>query len=151
MKKKILLVNGPNLNMLGLRETKHYGEDTLDNIEKEVTKQAEQSKFEVIIFQSNIEGEICTAIQKNPDISGVIINAGAYTHTSIAILDSLKILKNIHSNVIIVEVHLSNTNKRESFRHHSYIAQIADASIFGMKKHGYLYALDFIIKNFNPN
>ncbi|CAF1613934.1 unnamed protein product [Rotaria magnacalcarata] len=133
--------------MLGSRESSHYGNDTLKNIEDEVINKAKESNFEIIPFQSNIEGEICTIIQKNLDVSGIIINAGAYTHTSIAILDSLNVIKNINPKVIIVEVHLSHMHKREEFRHYSYISQVSDASIFGMKKHGYLYALDFITNN----
>ena len=146
MKNTILLINGPNLNMLELRGSE-YGTDTLKSIENEVIQTAKKNNFIVKAFQSNSEGEICTEIQNNLNVAGIIINAGAYTHTSVAILDALNITKNNNSKTIIVEVHLSNTHKREDFRHNSYISKIADASIFGMKKHGYLYALDFIIKN----
>ena len=142
---KVLLINGPNLNMLGLRESGFYGSSTLGEIENDVILKAKNHNLEVIKFQSNIEGEICTFIQNNLDSIGIIINAGAYTHTSIAILDALKIVKNGNPNSIIVEVHLSNIYKRESFRHNSYTSQIADATITGMQKFGYIYALDFIV------
>jgi 3-dehydroquinate dehydratase-2 len=145
--KKILLINGPNLNMLGQRENYFYGNENLIEIETLVAEKCTKNSFEIGIFQSNIEGEICTFIQQNLSVCGIIINAGAYAHTSIAIFDSLNIAKNINPNMIIVEVHLSNTQKREQFRQQSYISKVADSVIIGMKKDGYLYAADFIINN----
>ena len=147
MNKKILLINGPNLNMLGQRENCFYGNETLAEIETLVAEKCTNNGFEISIFQSNIEGEICTFIQQNLSACGIIINAGGYAHTSIAIFDSLNIAKNINPDMIIAEVHLSNTQKREQFRHESYVAKIADSVIIGMKKDGYLYAADFIINN----
>jgi 3-dehydroquinate dehydratase-2 len=147
MNKKILLINGVNLNMLGKREGDLYGNETLEKIEQSVIKKCQENGFDIEVFQSNIEGEICQKIQNNLSIYGIIINAGAYTHTSIAILDSLNIIKNINPKVIIAEVHLSNVYKREEFRHKSYISKIADCVIVGMKKEGYLYATDFIINH----
>ena len=147
MNKKILLINGPNLNMLGQRENHFYGKETMAEIETLVAEKCTKNGFEIGIFQSNIEGEICTFIQQNLSICGIIINAGGYAHTSIAIFDSLNIVKNINPNIIIVEVHLSNTQKREQFRQESYIAKIADSVIMCMKKDGYLYAADFFINN----
>ena len=147
MNKKILLINGPNLNMLGKRENRFYGNETLLEVETLVTEKCKKNFFEISIFQSNIEGEICTFIQQNLSVCGIIINAGAYAHTSIAIFDSLNIAKNINPSIIIVEVHLSNTQKREQFRQQSYVSKVADSVIIGMKKDGYLYAADFIINN----
>ena len=148
---KVLLVNGPNLNMLGKREGQIYGNETLDFIEKQVVSICTKDDLEVVCFQSNIEGEICTFLQNNLDAVGVIINPGAYTHVSIAILDALKIIKNNPPDTLIVEVHLSNTKQREEFRHNSYISLVADAVISGMKADGYFYAAEFIVKNFAKN
>lgn len=134
----ILILNGPNLNMLGVREPTVYGFQTLDDIGNDCEEYAAELGFSVECRQSNIEGELVTWIQQaRGTCSGLIINAGAYTHTSVAILDALKILE-----VPIIEVHLSNPQARESFRHHSYISGVAKGSICGFGAHGYMLALN---------
>ncbi len=142
---KILLINGPNLNMLGIRESNIYGTENLKYIENLVEERCKKDNIDLIKFQSNIEGEICSIIQNNLSVNGIIINAGAYTHTSIAILDSLNVIKNVNPKVIIAEVHLSNVHQREEFRHKSYISLVANCVICGMRSSGYICATDFII------
>jgi 3-dehydroquinate dehydratase-2 len=133
---KILIINGPNLNMLGKRDKDHYGTKTLEELEKEVIDEAKKLKIDVECFQSNSEGEIVTKIQNAKEFDGIIINAGAYTHTSIAIRDALEIF-----GKPVVEVHLSNIYARESFRHNSYISGIANGVIAGFKENSYILAL----------
>lgn len=134
----ILVLNGPNLNMLGVREPDVYGFKNLNAIALECEEYAGELGFDIDFRQSNIEGEMVTVIQEaHTHFSGVIINAGAYSHTSIAIHDALKIL-----DVPIIEVHLSNPMKRESFRHTSYVAPLAKGTISGFGGHGYILALD---------
>jgi len=136
--KPILVIHGPNLNMLGKREPDHYGRDTLAAINQQLSARAAALGLQVTAFQSNHEGAIVDAIQDAVgQAHGVIINPAAYTHTSVAIRDALLLL-----DVPTIEVHLSNIHKRESFRHHSYIADIATAQITGLGKLGYLLALD---------
>ena len=121
MTKPILVINGPNLNMLGTREPEIYGHETLADIEAKCRAHAKTLSLELAFFQSNAEGDIVSRIQlAMKDASALIINAGALTHTSIAILDALSMLK-----MPIMEVHLSNIFKRESFRHHSYVSMAA--------------------------
>ncbi len=133
----VLIVNGPNLNMLGTREPEIYGKETLADIEKKCTAHAKTLGLKVSFFQSNVEGELVSAIQeamkKN---SAVIINAGAYSHTSVAIHDALSMLK-----IPVIEVHLSNIYKREPFRHHSFVSSVATGVICGLGSEGYLLAL----------
>lgn len=134
----ILILNGPNLNMLGVREPDVYGTRTLSAIALECGEHAEELGFSIDFRQSNHEGELVTIVQEARDsCSGVIINAGGYSHTSIALLDSLKVL-----DIPIVEVHVSNLFKREGFRHHSYISGVAQGVICGFGGHGYILALD---------
>lgn len=134
----ILVVNGPNLNMLGLREPHIYGSTTLDDLETLCQEHAEGLGLTVDFRQSNHEGEIVSWIQQaRTDHDGIIINAGAYTHTSVAILDALSAAERP-----VVEVHLSNIFKREAFRHHSYISPVAVGVICGFGPHGYRMALD---------
>ncbi len=140
----ILILNGPNLNMLGIREPDIYGFKNLDDIARECKEYASDLGFTVDFRQSNHEGELVTAIQEASahngtpgSVSGIVINAGAYTHTSVALLDALKIL-----DIPVIEVHLSNVYRRESFRHHSYISQAAQGVICGFGGHGYILALD---------
>ena len=141
--KNILVINGPNLNMLGLREHEHYGASSLIDIEKLVNKIANNSGFSVEFRQSNNEGEIVSWIQQSIDkYSGLIINAGAYSHTSIAIYDALKII-----NFPIVEVHLSNIYAREQFRKNSLISELADGVICGFGELSYELAIRVIIKD----
>jgi 3-dehydroquinate dehydratase-2 len=134
----ILVLNGPNLNMLGVREPDVYGFKNLSALALECEEYAEALGFSIDFRQSNHEGELVTIIQDaRESCAGLIINAGAYTHTSIAIHDALKIL-----DVPIIEVHISNIYKRESFRHHSYVSPVATGTICGFGGHGYILALD---------
>lgn len=136
--KKILVIHGPNLNMLGKREPSIYGSTTLDDINMELSRRALEKGLGIETFQSNHEGILVDRIQAAyRNVSGVIINPGAYTHTSVAIRDALLIL-----DVPIIEVHISNIHKREPFRHHSYIADIATGQIAGLGVGGYYYALE---------
>ena len=136
--KKILVINGVNLNMLGIREPELYGKATLKDLEDYVTKEAESRGLEVKCVQSNHEGEIVEFIQKAlGNYDGIIINAGAYTHTSVAILDALKAV-----SIPTVEVHLTDINEREEFRKWSYISLIAKKTICGKGFLGYALALD---------
>jgi 3-dehydroquinate dehydratase-2 len=138
MPSKILLVNGPNLNTLGTREPEIYGHETLAQIEKKATLHAKSKKLELTCFQSNHEGEIIEIIQKaKGKYAGLIINPGAFTHTSVAIMDALMLLK-----CPIIEVHLSNIHAREEFRHHSYVSKVAKGVICGLGAQGYLMAID---------
>ncbi|MDR2437411.1 MAG: type II 3-dehydroquinate dehydratase [Endomicrobium sp.] len=135
--KKILILNGPNINMLGKREPKIYGNITLSEIEKQIDFLAKELKIAVEFFQSNHEGEIVDKIQKClENISGIIINPAAFTHTSIAIRDAL-----IAISIPTIEVHISNIYSREDFRHKSYIAPVALGQVSGLGVDGYLLAL----------
>lgn len=135
---KILVVNGPNLNMLGLREPGIYGRAKLADLEKLCRKAARDLALAVDFRQSNHEGEIVTWIQEaRGACAGIVINAGAYTHTSVAILDALQA-----AELPVIEVHLSNIYKRESFRHHSYVSLAARGVICGLGPSGYRLALD---------
>ena len=136
--KKILVINGPNLNLLGKREVEIYGKSSLKDIEIETKKFAKINKIEVEFKQSNEESEIINLIQDcmKSNYDGLLINAGAYTHTSIAIFDALKAIK-----IPIVEIHLSNIHKREEFRKKSYISEVADGVIFGFGSYSYILAV----------
>ena len=139
---KIIILNGPNLNLLGEREKDQYGNKTLNDIEKNCKVFAEKNKINLSFFQSNIEGELVNQIQdsrNNQD--GLIINAGGYTHTSVAIHDALKILK-----IPIIELHISNVYNREDFRHKSLISKVAKGVICGFGASGYLMSLEAIMK-----
>ncbi len=134
----ILVVHGPNLNMLGKREPEHYGSRTLEEIDASLHAKAAELGLEISTFQSNHEGEIVESIQKGVGrVQGLIINPAAFTHTSVAIRDAVLIL-----DVPTIEVHLSNIHQRESFRQRSFIADIATAQISGLGASGYLYALE---------
>ncbi|HYH17423.1 MAG TPA: type II 3-dehydroquinate dehydratase [Azospirillum sp.] len=134
----VLVLNGPNLNMLGVREPHIYGSLTLDDLESSCQERAEQLGLVIDFRQSNHEGELVSWIQQaRTEHDGIVINAGAYTHTSVAIMDAL-----ILSELPVIEVHLSNIFKRESFRHHSYISPVAKGMICGFGPHGYLLALE---------
>lgn len=136
--KTILVLNGPNLNLLGKRQPAIYGRGTLADIEKACHKRAKALGLSVDFRQSNHEGELIEWVQKAPDeASGIVINAGAYTHTSIALHDAL-----LAGELPAVEVHLSNIFKRETFRHHSFISPAARGVIAGLGAQGYLLALD---------
>ena len=135
---KILVIHGPNLNMLGMREPDIYGHQTLEEIDSALQAKAERLGLHIETFQSNHEGDIVDKIQQAHDsFHGIIINPAAYTHTSIAIRDALSLL-----NIPVVEVHLSNIYNRESFRRTSMISAVVTAQISGLGFHGYLLALD---------
>ena len=139
--KKILIINGPNLNLLGNREDDIYGKDSLDKIKSDCEKKGIEKKLEIIFFQSNNEGEIIDKIHEvNDKFDGLIINPAAYSHTSIAILDALTLF-----DKPIIEVHISNIHKREVFRHNSYVSQKSTAVIAGFGIDGYKIALEKMI------
>ncbi len=139
---KILILNGPNLNMLGTREPEIYGTQTLHDIEKLCVDTAHPHNIEIDFRQSNHEGELVEWIQKSAQkINGLIINAAAYTHTSVAIHDALKLL-----NCPIIEVHLSDPQTREDFRHKSYISPLATEIITGNSAEGYRQAIEILAK-----
>ena len=135
---KILVIHGPNLNLLGKREPEIYGHQTLDKINARLKSQANEHGLQIVAVQTNHEGEIVDQIQQAAGtFDGVLINPAAYTHTSIAIRDALSLL-----NIPVVEIHLSNIYKRESFRRTSLISAIVTAQISGFGPQGYLLALD---------
>ena len=148
MTEKILVINGPNLNLLGTREKEKYGETSLKDIEKKCTEYSKKINLEIDFKQSNVEGEIVNYIQNTKDNhQGIIINAGGYTHTSVAILDALLAVKKP-----TIELHITNIYKREDFRHKSLISKAANGIICGLGVDGYIMAIDGIkkiIKNEN--
>jgi len=134
----VYVLNGPNLNLLGVREPEVYGRATLADIEKAVAARAKTHGLKTVFRQSNHEGMLVDWIQEaRAKGSGVIVNPGAYSHTSIAIYDAFKAL-----DKPIIEVHLSNPQQREAFRHHDYVSQVAKGVIMGLGMSGYLYAVD---------
>lgn len=135
---EILILNGPNLNMLGVREPAIYGHETLADIEARCRERAGALGLTLDFQQSNFEGELVTLIQRARDsAAGIIINPAAYTHTSVAIHDALKL-----ADLPVIELHLSNPHQREAFRHTSYVTTVARGTIAGFGSHGYLLALD---------
>jgi 3-dehydroquinate dehydratase-2 len=144
--KSILVLHGPNLNLLGLREPEHYGNATLASINQTLSDNAKLAGVELEAFQSNAEAELVTKIQSiaTKKVDFVIINPAAYTHTSVAMRDALSAVK-----VPFIEVHLSNVYAREAFRHHSYFSDIAVGVISGLGAHGYSLALDYAIRHIN--
>lgn len=144
---KLLLLNGPNLNLLGSREPEKYGRDTLTDVEERCKNLASKFGYEVECLQSNIEGELINAIHragaeyKDGQLAGVIFNPGAYTHTSIALHDAIAGVV-----VPVVEVHITNVHARESFRHHSYISPVAAGTIIGMGTKGYQLAIKYLLE-----
>ena len=143
MKDKIYIINGPNLNKLGTREPDKYGTLKLQEIENLCKNKCDELNLNCFFFQSNIEGEIVNKIHDAIDenIRAIIINAAAFTHTSIAILDALKMFKGI-----VIEIHITNIHSREEFRHHSFISKVAKGIIAGFGQESYLMALDYIYK-----
>jgi 3-dehydroquinate dehydratase-2 len=134
--KRLLLVNGPNLNLLGTREPDVYGHDTLADVEDLVAGTASEAGLEVRAVQSNHEGVLIDAIHEaRNDCAGIVINPGAFTHTSIALRDAL-----LATELPVVEVHLSNVHRREAFRHHSYVSDIAEVVVVGAGIDGYEFA-----------
>ena len=141
-KMKILVINGPNLNMLGIREPAIYGDRSFAALEEFIKSSANELGAQVTLFQSNHEGEIVDIIQSAYGVfDGIVINPAAYTHTSVAILDALKAV-----GIPTVEVHLSDINSREEFRRHSYVSLIAAKTICGLGFEGYREALKFLCK-----
>ena len=135
--KSILIINGPNLNLLGQREPEIYGSDTIDDIEKKCMEKALELNFRISMAQSNVEGEIVNLIQEaRNSCDGIIINAAGFTHTSVAIRDALNIFKKP-----IIELHISNIYKREEFRQKSLISDVVTGGIFGIGADGYILAI----------
>lgn len=142
---KILVLNGPNLNLLGLREPEIYGTTTLEDIKNNLIVKSEQHQIDLDFFQSNHEGAIVDKIQESlisEKVNFIIINPAAFTHTSVAIRDALLAVK-----VPFIELHLSNIHSREKFRHHSYLGDIAVGVICGLGAFGYQAALEFAINH----
>ena len=142
---KILVINGPNINMLGIREPDIYGKETFSSLEKKIKAHCAAKGVKVRLLQSNYEGKIVTEIQKAyKKFDGIVINPAAYTHTSVAILDALKAV-----SIPTVEVHISNVDAREEFRKTSYVRPACFATISGHGTDGYTEAVDLIIKRAN--
>ena len=142
MNNKIIIINGPNLNLLGEREQSQYGKKDYNFLEEICLNRAKELKIDLEIKQSNVEGEIVNIIQDSRNThDGIIINAGGYTHTSVAIRDSLNIFKKP-----IIELHISNIYKREDFRHKSLISDVATGGIFGLGVNGYILAINSMQK-----
>ena len=142
MKKKIIIINGPNLNLLGEREKSQYGSETLPIIKKKCLDLGKKLKLQIKFVQSNIEGELVTQIQKSrKKYDGLIINAGGYTHTSVSILDALLTLK-----IPIIELHISNIYSREVFRQKSLISKAASGIICGFGTKGYIMSINALNK-----
>lgn len=140
-KPSVLVINGPNLNMLGKREPDQYGHMTLDDICQHITDHAHRNHVQVAFFQSNMEGELIDCIQQAPgQFSGIILNAGGYSHTSIALRDAVSSIP-----IPVVEVHISNIYRREGFRHHSYLTPVCAGSIVGFGYLSYILALDYFV------
>ncbi|MBQ4317504.1 MAG: type II 3-dehydroquinate dehydratase [Clostridia bacterium] len=138
---KILVINGPNLNMLGIREPDHYGKETYFDLVDKIKKHCENRGIDVEIFQSNHEGDLVDKIQSaHRNADGIVINPAAYTHTSIAILDAVKSV-----NIPTVEVHISKVEEREDFRQISYVRLACVKTITGHGTDGYIEAIDFLV------
>ena len=141
---KILVINGPNINMLGIRELDKYGKTSYQEL-KEIIQDHSIDKFHVEIYQSNVEGDIVSKVHNiiEKDINGLIINPGAYTHTSIAIRDALAIL-----NIPVVEVHISDIKNREDFRQVNLITDLCDLTLSGKGIDGYIEAIDYLYEKY---
>ena len=146
MKDKIYIINGPNLNKLGTREPDKYGTLKLQDIENICKNKCDTLNLSCEFFQFNVEGKIVNKIHDAIDenIKAIIINAAAYTHTSIAILDALKMFTGM-----VIEVHITNIHSREEFRHHSFISKVAQGIIAGFGEESYLMAIDYLYKSIN--
>ena len=137
----ILIINGPNLNLLGKREPEIYGEDTFDDFMIHLKGKFIEADVELTYFQSNHEGEIIDKLHEvGFDHDGIVLNAGAYTHTSVAIADAISAIK-----TPVVEVHISNVHKREAFRQHSYVSPVAEGIIVGFGLKGYELAVEYFV------
>lgn len=146
--KKILIMNGPNLNLLGTREPEKYGHTSLPELEKMCHELGARLGYEVETFQSNHEGALIDKIHqagidvKAGKLKGVVFNPGAYTHTSIALHDAIAGV----GSLPLIEVHISNVHAREAFRHHSYISPVATGTVVGLGVHGYLVAMESLAR-----
>lgn len=144
---KLLIIHGPNLNMLGVREPEQYGKESYDEINKKLYEYSQKVNVGLEIFQSNNEGDIVTKIQQAlNNIDGIIINPAAYTHTSVAIRDAIAAVK-----LPVIEVHLSNIYNREEFRQHSFVAPVCIGQISGFKSNSYKLAIDAMIDYLKSN
>ena len=140
---RILVLNGPNLNMLGVREPELYGNKSYPDLVKDIKQYAKKNNVKVDFYQSNYEGALVTRIQKAYNkYDGIVINPGAYTHTSVAILDALKAV-----GIKTVEVHLTNVNEREDYRKISFVSEYASLVVKGEGFNGYFKAIDFLLNN----
>jgi 3-dehydroquinate dehydratase-2 len=140
---KMLVINGPNLNMLGIREPSVYGNSTYEDLCKMINEYAFEKQIDIEVYQSNHEGDIVDKIQSAyGNVDAIVINPAAYTHTSVAILDALKAVA-----IPAVEVHISDVSKRESFRSISYVREYCEKTICGHGFGGYLEAIDYLIEN----
>ncbi len=138
---KILLLNGPNLNLLGKREPQHYGSTTLQMIENNVTRLAKQADIDCECFQSNSEEKLINKIHESlGNVDFILFNPAAFTHTSVALRDAI-----LAVNIPFIEIHLSNVHQREAFRHHSYFSDIAKGVICGLGAKGYEFAVNYAI------
>jgi 3-dehydroquinate dehydratase-2 len=144
MAKNILLLNGPNLNLLGTREPEVYGSTSLTDIEQAATAQATAAGARLAVFQSNHEGALIDRIQaaRKDGVDAIVINPGGLTHTSVALRDALAAVA-----IPFIEVHISNIHQREAFRHHSYLSGIAAGVICGLGVEGYRLAIEYALKN----
>ncbi len=144
---KILVLNGPNLNMLGIREPEIYGSNTYEDLCDLIKAYAKEKRIAVEIFQSNHEGDLVDEIQDAyREFDGIVINPAAYTHTSVALLDALKAV-----GIPAVEVHISDVSKREEYRQISYVREYCFATVAGLGFDGYLKAIDLLLENENDN
>ena len=142
MTNKIIIINGPNLNLLGEREQSQYGSDTFEELKEKCLTKSKEIGLEINFTQSNLEGEIVNIIQEaRKEYKGMIINAAGFTHTSVAIRDAVSLFKKP-----IIELHISNIYKREKFRHKSLISDVATGGIFGLGTEGYILAIISIQK-----
>ncbi|WP_343782353.1 type II 3-dehydroquinate dehydratase [Alkalibacillus silvisoli] len=143
--KKLLVLNGPNLNLLGQRNEDQYGQQTLLEIEDELKEYLQRLSFHLDAFQSNHEGELIDWIHSaNEHYEGVIFNPGAYTHTSVALRDAIEAI-----DIPVIEIHISNIHNRESFRHHSYISPVATGQVVGFGTMGYKVAAFALVEKLN--
>lgn len=139
----ILILNGPNLNLLGTRQPEVYGFETLSDVEKKCKTHAQALEVEISCLQSNHEGALIDALHAaRTKFQGVVLNAGAYTHTSVALMDAISSV-----SLPVIEVHLSNIHAREAFRHKSYISPVALGQICGFGSHGYILAIDALVNH----
>lgn len=145
---RVLVLHGPNLNLLGVREPQHYGSVTLDDINLALARRAEAADVDLETFQSNHEGALIERIHvaREQEVAYIVINPAAWTHTSVAVRDALAAVA-----IPFVEVHLSNVHAREPFRHHSYFSDMAVGVISGLGHEGYLLALEYILNKLNTD